>query len=153
MDIRVIGLGLAGRREEARAALIEMRRASSIPLFLAWIELLMAWLDRRPADMVLDPAKIGPLRVFDDPEAMFQQGWLFCDAGAHERGLEYLQRAVAHGYFVAPTLSGSRHFDALRTSLAFQALLEEAETGRRAALTAFREAGGHRLLGLPTGAA
>ena len=48
---------------------------------------------------------------------------------------------------MAPTLSGSRQFDALRNDPAFQALLAEAEAGRRDALAAFREAGGERLLG------
>ena len=50
--IRVIGLGLAGRRDEARQKLLEMRQSSRIPLFQAWIEYLMAWLDRRSADMI-----------------------------------------------------------------------------------------------------
>ena len=38
--IRVIGLGLAGRRDEARALLIRMGETSRIPLFRAWIEVL-----------------------------------------------------------------------------------------------------------------
>jgi hypothetical protein len=58
-----------------------------------------------------------------------------------------LQRAVAKGYFVAPTLSSLPHFDALRDDPAFQALLADAEAGRQRALLAFREAGGERLLG------
>jgi hypothetical protein len=70
-----------------------------------------------------------------------------CDVGEHERGLAYLRRAVANGYFVAPTLSGSPHFDALRGHPGFQELLAEAEAGRDRALAAFREAGGERLLG------
>jgi hypothetical protein len=83
----------------------------------------------------------------DDPEAIFQMGWLLCDLGEHQRGLDPLRRAVAKGYFVAPTLSGSRQFDALRSDPAFQQLLGEAEAGREQALAAFREAGGERLLG------
>jgi hypothetical protein len=90
---------------------------------------------------------LSALKIQDDPEAIFQEGWLLCDAGEHERGLGHLRRAVAKGYFVAPTLSGSRHFDALRTDPAFQELLAEAEAGRQRALAAFREAGGERLLG------
>ena len=39
--------GLAGRRDEARRRLHDMRQASRIPVFEAWIEYLMAWLDRR----------------------------------------------------------------------------------------------------------
>ena len=108
----------------------------------------MAWLDRRPADMT-DPhrPRRSTLKIQDDPEAMFQEGWLLCDVGKHEAGLGYLQRAVAKGYFVASTLSGRPQFDALRGDPAFRALLEEAEAGRQRALAAFREAGGERLIG------
>ena len=145
--IRVIGLGLAGRRDEARRKLIDMRQSSRIPVFQTWIEYLMAWLDRRPADMVIRLSAFGPLKIQDDPEAIFQEGWLLCDAGEHETGLGHLRRAVAKGYFVATTLSDRRQFDGLRSDPAFRALLEEAEAGRQRALTAFREAGGERLLG------
>lgn len=72
---------------------------------------------------------------------------MLCDVGEHARGLEHLRRAVARGYFVAPTLSGLRQFDALRGDPAFQAMLADAEAGRARALAAFREAGGERLLG------
>ena len=145
--IRVIGLGLAGRRDEARGLLLQMRQASRLPAFQSWIGCLRAWLDRRPEDILVTISALGPLRIMDDPEAIFQMGWLLCDLGEHERGLDPLRRAVAKGYFVAPTLSGGRPFDALRSDPAFQQLLAEAEAGRRQALAAFREAGGERLLG------
>src|SRR5206468_803936 len=50
--IRIIGMGLSGRRDEAKRALRDMEQASRIPTFRAWIEHLTAWLDRRPADML-----------------------------------------------------------------------------------------------------
>ena len=87
------------------------------------------------------------MKIQDDPEAIFQEGWLLCDVGEHARGLDQLRQAVAKGYSVAPTLAGSRQFDAMRNDPAFQALLAQAEAGRRDALAAFREAGGERLLG------
>jgi serine/threonine protein kinase len=145
--IRVIALGLAGRRDEARQRLSEMRRQARIPAFQSWIDYLNTWLDRRPQDMVVRLSALQALKIQDDPEAIFLEGWLLCDAGDHARGLGYLQRAVARGYFVAPTLSGSRHFDALRNDPAFATLLADAETGRERAFSAFREAGGDRLLG------
>jgi serine/threonine protein kinase len=145
--IRVIGLGLSGRRDEARQALLEMRRASHIPVFQSWIEYLLAWLDRRPADMGLRLSALKGLKIQDDPEAIFQEGWLLCDVGEYKRGFDFLRRAVAKGYYVAPTLSGRPQFDALRNDPAFQALVGEAEAGRQQALAAFREAGGDRLLG------
>jgi TolB-like protein/predicted Ser/Thr protein kinase len=145
--IRVIGLGLAGRRDEARQKLLAMRQLSRIPLFQSWIEYLMAWLDHRRADMAGRMSALSTLKIQDDPEAIFQEGWLMCDVGEHEAGLAHLQRAVAKGYFAAQTLSGRRQFDALRSNPVFRALLEAAEAGRERALAAFREAGGERLIG------
>ena len=144
--IRLIGLGLAGRRDEARRALNDMRQIARVPAFQAWTEYLTAWLDRRPADMLLDGA-LSDLKIQDDPEAIFQEGSLLCDAGAYDKGFECLKRAVAKGYFVAETLASSPHFDALRPRPDFQALMAEARAGRERALAAFREAGGERLLG------
>jgi hypothetical protein len=72
---------------------------------------------------------------------------MLCDVGEHKSGLDYLRRAVAKGYFVTPTLSGSRQFDGLRSEPAFQTLLADAESGRQRAHAAFRAAGGERLLG------
>ena len=124
-----------------------MRQAPRIPAFQSWTDYLMAWLDRRPADMLVGISALSALKIQDDPEAIFQEGWLLCDVGEHERGLDHLQRAVAKGYFVAPTLAGRPQFDALRGDPAFQSLLANAEAGRQHALAAFREAGGERLLG------
>jgi TolB-like protein len=145
--IRVIGLGLAGRRDEARQRLEAMRHSSRIPLFQHWIEYLSAWLDYRAEEMTFESAGISAPKIADDPEAIFQEGWLRCDVGRHAEGLPYLQRAVAKGYFVAPTLSQRPQFDALRHTPAFRALLEEAQAGRQRALATFREAGGERLIG------
>ena len=98
--IRVIGLGLAGRRDQARLALEAMRRTTRIATFNSWAEYLMAWLDKRAADMWSNNmAALGGLKIRDDPEAIFQEGWLLCDVGAHQQGLPYLRRAVEKGYF------------------------------------------------------
>ena len=146
--IRVIGLGLAGRREDARRALEAMRRTTRIATFNSWAQYLMAWIDKRAADMWSNNmSELGGLKIRDDPEAIFQEGWLLCDVGEHQRGLGFLRRAVEKGYFVAPTLTGSRHFDALRGDPGFEEVLAMAEAGRDRALAAFREAGGERLLG------
>jgi TolB-like protein len=145
--IRVIALGLAGRRDEARRTLLGMRPPAHVPAFQAWTQYLAAWLDRRPADMLAHMSVLSSLKILNDPEAMFQEGWLLCDVGEHQRGLSYLQGAVAKGYFVLPTLTGSPQFEALRTDAGFKALLADADAGRRGALQAFREAGGERLLG------
>jgi tetratricopeptide (TPR) repeat protein len=147
--IRVMGLGLAGRREEARERLIAMRNTVRLPAFQEWTDFLMAWLDRRPAEMHAKLQGISTLKIQEDPEAIFLEGWLLCEVGAHESGLENLQRAVAKGYYAAPTLARSRHFDPLRSHPAFRELLAQATAGRQRALAAFDEAGGERLLGRP----
>jgi hypothetical protein len=145
--IRVIGLGLFGDRDEARRGLASMRRRSHLPAFQVWTEYLAAWLDRRRADMQPD-ISLGPLKINEDPEGMFQEAWLLCDVGDVERGLPLLQLAVEKGYFVQPTLEHSRHFDLLRGRPEFSRLLEHAAEGRARALDAFRDAGGERLLGI-----
>ena len=145
--IRVVGLGLAGRRDEARERLRGMKKTASIPAFQLWTDYLMAWLDRRVQDMQAEMFDLGQLGIVDDPEAIFQDGWLLCDVGEYERGLPHLQRAVAHGYFAADALSGRPQFEALRGDPVFQKVLTEAEAGRARALAAFRDAGGERLLG------
>jgi hypothetical protein len=87
------------------------------------------------------------LKVWGDPEATFQEGWLLCDVGDYDRGIDCLQRAVDKGYFVAPTLSTAPAFDPVRSDPRFSAILSKAEAGRQQALNAFREHGGERLLG------
>jgi serine/threonine protein kinase/tetratricopeptide (TPR) repeat protein len=145
--IRVIGLGLSGRRDEARDRLLAMGQLSQLPAFRLWFDHLLAWLDRRREELLHGLSIMGPLKIQDDPEAIFQEGWLLCDIGEHEAGFPYLQRAIAKGYTVAPTLSRARQFDVLRGDPAFRSLLADAEAGRQRALAAFREAGGDRLLG------
>ena len=145
--IRVIALGLAGRRDEARQKLDDMRNLSRLQTFVRWTRYLDAWLDRRPVDMNLGISHLRPLKIQDDPEAIFQEGWLLCEVGVPDEGLDHLRRAVAKGYFVTPTLTNSPSFDAVRDDPAFQAIVASAEEGRRSALAAFREAGGERLLG------
>ena len=124
-----------------------MRQEPRVTVFQTWGDFLMAWLDRRPADMLACASALSPLKVHDDPEFVFRVGWLLCDVDAHEQGLPYLRRALTKAYFVAPTLSASRSFDPLRSDPRFQAIQAEAEVGRQQALAAFREAGGQRLLG------
>jgi TolB-like protein len=146
--IRVIGLGLAGRRDEARQLLAGLRAGSLLPVFHSYADTLLAWLDRRSADMRSAESLVGALKIAVDPEAIFQEGWLLCDLGEHARGLDHLRRAVEKGYCVAETLSRSRAFDALRNDPTFEGLLAAAHSGREQALAAFRDAGGERLLGL-----
>ena len=145
--IRVIGLGLSGRRDESRRMLNEMRQASRIPLFERWIDYLGAWIDRRVEEMDERRAARGDLRIADDPEAIFQEGWFFFDVGEYRMGLDYVSRAVDRGYSAAQTLERWPQFDAVRDDPAFKDVLARAQAGRQRALEAFAAAGGERLLG------
>ena len=146
--IRVIGLGLAGRRDEARRKLIAMRQVSRIPAFQSWIEYLTAWLERRREDMDGRISVFKHLKIQDDPEAIFQEGWLLCDLGDHDTGLEFVRRAVEKHYWMVDTLAKSAQFDALRSHPVFQTLIAQAQQGRDQALAVYREAGGDQLLGV-----
>jgi serine/threonine protein kinase/tetratricopeptide (TPR) repeat protein len=148
IQARITGLGLAGRLEESRQLLSEMRQAPRVLVFQRWSDFLLAWLDRHPADMLAAVSAVSALTVHDDPEFVFRVGWLLCDVGEHEHGLQYLQRAILKGYAVAPTLSASHSFDPLRSDPRFETILSAAEAGRLQALAALRDAGGERLLGL-----
>jgi tetratricopeptide (TPR) repeat protein len=141
----VMGLGLAGRRDEARERLRGMSIGKTIPAFQSWSQYLLAWIECKPTEMLAHRLGFSGLKIQDDPEAMFLEGWLLCDAGEPGKGLPYLERAVAKGYCAAPTLANSRHFDRLRGEPAFQALLAKAEALRQEALAAFHHAGGDRL--------
>ena len=132
-----------------------MRRASRIPAFQV--------VDRLPAGLARPAARgharracraLGGLKIMDDPEAIFQEGWLLCDVGEHERGLEL---PAARGRQGLLRRADPRRAAGSSTRCAaiprFQELLAEAEAGRQQALAAFREAGGERLLGPRTGRA
>ena len=151
--IRVIGLGLAGRRDEARRAVEAMRQLPRIATFRMWTDHILAWLEGRHGDMLTGLATLGTLRIQEDPEAIFQEAWLLCDLGHHADALVHLRRAVAKGYCPAATLAGSRQFEALHGDPSFQAMVAEAEAGRQRSLAALRDAGGERLLGLSSRAA
>ena len=112
--IRVIGLGLAGRRDEARRRLVQMRQVSRIPAFESWIDYLTAWLERRREDMNGRMSTFKYLKIQNDPEAVFQEAWLLCDLGDYETGLAFLERAMEKNYWAVSTLTNSRQFDGIR---------------------------------------
>jgi serine/threonine protein kinase/tetratricopeptide (TPR) repeat protein len=145
--IKVIGLGLAGRRDEARQLLATMTQMARIPLFHVWTSYMEAWLDRRVPDMLAAHASLSSLKIWSDPEAMFQIGSLLCDVDEFDRGLEYVQKAIEKGYYVVQSLERRTQFDAVRDRPDFQAIFTAAQEGRARSLQAFRDTGGDRLLG------
>jgi len=151
--ILAVALGMAGRRAEAHEVL-GATPDTDIEGFRVWKQALHSWLDGRLDDLKAAATKLAKLKVMEDPEALFEKGWLACEAGAHAEGIVDLQRALSLGYAPAETLQRSRGFDGVREDPAFRALLAQAEREHARSLEAFREHGGERLLGrLPRAAA
>ncbi len=144
---QIVSLGMLGRDEEARGVLRAVRGQTRNSVLLAWADYMDAWLDRRPDEMLRIRAAMGGVKILEDPEAMFQEGYLVCYAGDKERGLEIVRRAVTKGYFVVETLTRCAAFDRVREDPVFREILAEAVAGRDRALVAFRERGGEKLLG------
>jgi tetratricopeptide (TPR) repeat protein len=144
--IRIVALGLAGRRDDAVTLLETMRHRSRIPTFVLWTDRLASWLVDRRIEM-LGVSMIPGLKIRDDPEAIFQEGWMLCDVGDYEQGMFCLELAVSKGYLAALTLARSPQFDALRGNPRFSEVLSQAKAGRERALIAFRTSGGEALLG------
>ena len=82
-----------------------MTQMARIPTSTPGRPTCMAWLDRRVADMLAAQSSLSALKIMDDPEALFQIGRLAVVRRRRARaGFDYVQRAVARGYYVAPTL-------------------------------------------------
>ena len=146
--IRIAAMGLMGHVDDARVMLKEVLASTTIRAFVAWAEFQVAWLDRSLERMEATRAGLANVMIMEDPEAIFMQAWLFCDVGDTAGGLALLQQSVARGYYPCRVLAADKAFDPLRKEPAFQALVADADAGRRKALAAYREAGGERLLGV-----
>jgi tetratricopeptide (TPR) repeat protein len=86
---------------------------------------------------------------FNDPE-----GWYYWAQGAalledRDYALELLTRAVTTGFSCPRALESTPLLDSLRGSAEFARLLAIAREGHEAAVSAFTQADGHRLLGIP----
>ena len=87
--------GAATRRGER---LREMRQSSRIPTFQAWTDYLHGLArSARRRTCSTGIVALGALKIQDDPEAIFQEGWLLCDVGEHERGLGRLRARRRQG--------------------------------------------------------
>jgi hypothetical protein len=98
--------------------------------------------------MTEEVSKLTQLAIFEDPEAIFQEGWLLCDVGAHDKGMPFLERGIDRGYLASPVCEARA---AIRSAPA-ERRRSSRLAGRRSppvarALDAFRGAGGERLLG------
>jgi serine/threonine protein kinase/tetratricopeptide (TPR) repeat protein len=140
-------LVLMGRREEALKLLQSFETETGIAAFRGWMVFLRAWIERNVQEMVSARDGMSFLKIVEDPEALFQEGWAFCEVGHPERGLDALRRALAKGYFAADALQRNPLFDGVRGDPRFQEILAAAIAGRDQALRLFRDRRGERLLG------
>jgi TolB-like protein/predicted Ser/Thr protein kinase len=83
-----------------------------------------------------------------DPENLYYSSLMAANMGDSERCLATLERAVRGGWFCAQTIAGEPWLALVRDTPRFAALVQEAEAGSLRAASAFRDAGGDRLLGL-----
>ena len=99
-----------------------------------------------------DEAFVGPFDAVvasaRDPENLYYSSLMAAYMGDSERCLSALERAVRGGWFCAQTIAGEPWLGRVRDTPRFTALVKEAEAGRARAESAFRDAGGDRLLGL-----
>ena len=148
--IRVIGLGLAGRRDEARRALLDMRQAPRIPVFQSWTEYLMAWLDRRPADMLVGMSALSALEDSGRPGGDLPGGMAALRRRRARTGARPPAARGRQGLLRGPDALGAPGSSTRCGAIPPSRRSWRSGSGRQQALAAFREAGGERLLGRVT---
>jgi eukaryotic-like serine/threonine-protein kinase len=141
-ELRTMALEALGRRDEARQTLKVTAGSPLSPVFAAIQRALLALLDQSPetADAFAELAA-----THTDPEALFMYGACQAHIGDTGRAFPTLTAAVDGGFGVPQALAHP-WVDSLRGAT-LDALVARAETARREAERAFREAGGPALLG------
>ena len=84
---------------------------------------------------------------FHDPEGLAYFVLLLARAGAHEDALTLLEEIVEQGYS-CPDIRSQPWVRPLHGSKRFESAMARAERARDRAAAVFREANGHRLLGM-----
>ena len=92
--------------------------------------------------------QIDPELLETDPEFCYFVGVWFVPAGAGERALSLIEKAVRMGFFCYPWTMRDSLLDPLRRTAEFQKLLAQVEARHRNALAVFTQAGGYDVLGL-----
>jgi tetratricopeptide (TPR) repeat protein len=148
-----IALLALGRKEEARSLGREMERIGT-PLPL--VRCAFTWA-RALADGTRDEA-IGVLEqaiplMTHGPEELYYGARSFAWLSEPDRALAVLSRAVDEGFFCYPALARDPWLDGLRDSSEFARILQRAQECHSAAVRAYVQAGGDRILGTPHGRA
>jgi serine/threonine protein kinase len=140
-ELRTMAFFALGQEDEARRTL-ELPSTSLSPVLATIKKALVAMIDRRAEAADLFAGLAG---THSDPEAMFMYGACLGRIGDTARGLSALAACVDGGFAVPQALAhpwlSSVRGDAL------DGLIARAETSRREADQAFRQAGGPALLG------
>ena len=146
MEPQILGMALLGRIDEGRR-LFARQEAGDLPPVLrvvaGWVR---PFLDRDPP--AVGDAVEKALATFHDPEASFMYALILFRTGQVDRGLELLEGAVREGFNAATAMAEEPSFDPVRGGPRSEALRERADSRRAGALTAYRSAGGERLLGI-----
>ena len=148
IDLTFWSLYWSGERERAIAAAeADLRKATGMKLELiirATIGELRGIPEpgalRRAIDDLIDSG-------FHDPEGLFMWGTLLSSYGESDRALELVVHAVDRGFLPIAMLTRHPALEPLRGRSEFDAVVEKARAGQRAAYDAFVAAGGVRLLG------
>jgi TolB-like protein/tetratricopeptide (TPR) repeat protein len=135
-------LAMLGRIDEASAALAALKRQyGSNRLWAAYIECVSALMQNDPATIVKSVDEL--LRFpFGDPDGLIQMCIALARAGAHQRTLSVLERAVRAGFSCPVALEQEPSFDPIRGDDTFEALLAEVRERHRRASQVFESAGG-----------
>ena len=144
---RVQCLVRLGRQAEARQLLdgIDVRQLIGWPG--SFFTFLRAVVDRRP-----DPHALAEharrTALLRDPDGHYQHAVFYSSLGERAHALRFFGLAVDGGFCSVPAMAANRWFDPLRADPEFERLLRLAETQHSAAVAAFTDADGDRLLGV-----
>jgi hypothetical protein len=149
----LLSLTWDGKFEEARKALAGWEAAHLPRQMQPWVGALRDYLDGRcgqkdaPSRETTIEGIVGVLSRLIDPEVFFMLACCMAHLGDRPQTVKYLEASVKGGFSPVQTLTEYSLFEPLRDEPVFVTLLQKVREGREAGLRAFREAGGHALLG------
>lgn len=143
--IYALSLAALGRVDEALAILKKLEQSlSRVPDFVLAARTLI---EARRDESVATLRRILATK-FSDPEGLLYVSRQLAHLGEHDDAVAVLRRAIDGGHFCYPTLARDPWFDGVRADARFVELVARAQARHEAAATAFREAGGERVLGI-----
>jgi serine/threonine protein kinase/tetratricopeptide (TPR) repeat protein len=141
-------LAFLGRRDEAIEVCRKSRETTPAQSHLSHVvDAFSAFVEGQAAIGSQAVAKLTELAGFSDPEGLCYWAYALTSLGDHDGALKLLARAVANGLSSVPALE-LPSLDPLRGDPRFTDLLAVVRPRQDAAIRAFADAGGPRLLGL-----